>query len=204
MNHFFCQLNNPDRLPHVQHKDVTAAAHRPSLDHQLSRFRNSHEVPGYLRMGNRQRTARLDLLVKKRDNRARRAQHIAKTDHRESCFIDLGNLVRIPKQYRCQFTTESLQCHFSQALGTSHDICRPNGFICRDKHEIRNADLQRSLSSVQCANHIVEHAFCNVVLYHGDMLIGCGMIDSVYMPSSHDFIELMLISHRTKNRQQAH
>ncbi|MCY1375119.1 hypothetical protein D9M69_625080 [compost metagenome] len=71
MDHLLGQFDDPHRLAHVQDKDITALSHGARLDHQLCRFRDGHEVSSDLRMRDRQRTARLDLFVKQRNDRTR-------------------------------------------------------------------------------------------------------------------------------------
>ncbi len=70
MDHFFRQLGNLHRLPHIQYEHIAALAHGASLNHQLSRFGDGHEVAGDIGMGNRNRPTLANLLVKTRNHRA--------------------------------------------------------------------------------------------------------------------------------------
>ncbi|MNP15376.1 hypothetical protein D3C76_1077300 [compost metagenome] len=71
MDHLLGQLDDPHRLAHVQDKNIAALPHGARLNHQLRRFRDGHEVSSDLRMRDSQRTARLDLFVKQRNDRTR-------------------------------------------------------------------------------------------------------------------------------------
>ncbi|MNY48018.1 hypothetical protein D3C86_1833230 [compost metagenome] len=70
VNHFLSQLDYFHRFTHIQHENVSALPHRAGLDDQLRGFGNGHEVSGDFRMGDRQRSAGLDLFMKQRNDRA--------------------------------------------------------------------------------------------------------------------------------------
>ncbi|MND93927.1 hypothetical protein D3C80_861300 [compost metagenome] len=71
MDHLLGQFNDFHGLAHVQDKNIPPLPHGTRLNHQLRRFRDGHEVSSDLRMRDRQRTTRLDLLVKQRNDRTR-------------------------------------------------------------------------------------------------------------------------------------
>ncbi|MCY1245786.1 hypothetical protein D9M72_589560 [compost metagenome] len=58
------EVNDPHGLAHVEHEDIATLSHCARLDHQLSSFRDGHEIAGDVRMRERDRTTRLDLLSK--------------------------------------------------------------------------------------------------------------------------------------------
>ncbi|MNI57207.1 hypothetical protein D3C73_1122540 [compost metagenome] len=186
MDHLLGQLDDPHRLAHVQDKDITALSHGARLDHQLCRFRDGHEVSSDLRMRDRQRTARLDLFVKQRNDRTRRSQDITKPHHREARFVHTGNIARITEQHRGQFTAQRLQRQLGKALGATHDIGWSHGLVGGNQDKVGHPCLERGLGRIEGAYHIIEHAFGNVVFDHGDMLVGRGVIHRVYSPGFHD------------------
>src|SRR5437016_4278448 len=55
------EVDDPDRLTHVEHEDLSTAAQRTRLEHQLDRFGDGHEVATHLRMRDRERPAGADL-----------------------------------------------------------------------------------------------------------------------------------------------
>ena len=61
MHHLFSQIDDADRLVHIQHEDITAFRHRSRLNHELSCFLDCHEVAGNLRMRHRYWATRADL-----------------------------------------------------------------------------------------------------------------------------------------------
>ncbi|MNH34177.1 hypothetical protein D3C79_947540 [compost metagenome] len=133
--------------------------------------------------------------MEQRNHRSRGAQHVTKADHGEAGFIHLRNLAAVAKQYRRHFATQGLQGHFGEALGTAHDVGGAHGLVSRNKHEVCNASLQRSLGGVQGANNIVQQAFCDIVLNHRNVLIGRSVIHSVDSPGFHDIKQLRLVAY---------
>ncbi|MNE85721.1 hypothetical protein D3C80_1827520 [compost metagenome] len=110
--------------------------HRTGLDDQLRGFGNGHEVTGDFRMGDRQWASSLDLLVKQRDYRAGRPQHIAKANHGEPGLVDLRDIARVAKQHGGHLSAQRLQRHFGKTLGTAHHIGRTHCLVRRDKDKI--------------------------------------------------------------------
>src|SRR5207237_3601053 len=74
-DHLLGELDDLDRLAHVEDEDVALAADRAGLDHKRRRLGDRHEEAGHLRMRDRERAALLDLAAKYRDHAARRAGH---------------------------------------------------------------------------------------------------------------------------------
>ncbi len=67
------KVDDPDRLPHVQHVDLAdllGRAQRGGLQHELHRFPDGHEVASHLRMRHGQRIAALELLLEQRHDGA--------------------------------------------------------------------------------------------------------------------------------------
>ena len=64
-NSIMLRARSDDRhgLPHLEHEDLAAVAHRRSLQHQLHRLRDGHEVAFHVGMGDRHRPARCDLVA---------------------------------------------------------------------------------------------------------------------------------------------
>ncbi|MCY1243735.1 hypothetical protein D9M72_567640 [compost metagenome] len=60
------EVDDPHRLTHIEHKDITALRHRARLNHQLGGLGNGHEIARDVSMRQRDWAARLDLLSKQR------------------------------------------------------------------------------------------------------------------------------------------
>ncbi|MNP17046.1 hypothetical protein D3C76_1094660 [compost metagenome] len=58
------------------------------------------------------------------------------------------------------------------------------------------------MRGIERADHIVQNAFGDVVLYHGHVLIGRGMIDRVDVPGFHHVQQLFRVAYRTEDWQQ--
>ncbi|CRP55877.1 hypothetical protein PAERUG_P18_London_17_VIM_2_04_10_03768 [Pseudomonas aeruginosa] len=204
VNHFLGKLQNLHRWPHVQHEHIPALPHRAGLDDQLGRLGNGHEVTGDARVGDRHRSATLDLLAEQRDDRARRAEDVAEADHGETGLVDLVHTLLVAEKDRCRLVAERLQHHLRQAFGATHHIGRSHRLVGGDQHEVLHADLHRRLHRMQGAHHIVEDPLGNVVLDDGYMLVGCGVIDGVDLPGAHHVDQALWIAHRAEDRQQVH
>src|SRR6267378_7210993 len=62
------QVNNADRLAHIEHEDLSAATQGARLQHQLDGLRYGHEVAAHLGMRDRERAAGADLAEEDRDD----------------------------------------------------------------------------------------------------------------------------------------
>ena len=60
-DHVAGQVDDLDRLAHVQDEDLAVAAQDAGLEHQLAGLGDGHEVAGHVRVGDRDRAAPLDL-----------------------------------------------------------------------------------------------------------------------------------------------
>ncbi|MNX40964.1 hypothetical protein D3C86_713570 [compost metagenome] len=103
--------------------------------------------------------------MEQRDDTARAAKHIAKPHH--------------GKPRRILALRQRLQDQFSQAFGGSHDIGRTYGLVGGDQHEIANPGGNGGASQRQGAQGVGRDAFGHVLLHHGYVLVGGGVIDGL-------------------------
>src|SRR5581483_6213295 len=87
-NHLLREVEDPDRLAHVEHVHLAAAAHRARLHDERRSLRDRHEEPGHLGARDGDGPAALDLPAEDRDHRARRAEHVAEA-HRDEPGVDV-------------------------------------------------------------------------------------------------------------------
>jgi tetratricopeptide (TPR) repeat protein len=66
LDHAAGQIHDLDALAHVQHKHIAATGHGASLDDELRRLGNGHEIAGDARIGQGDGPALLNLLAKQR------------------------------------------------------------------------------------------------------------------------------------------
>ena len=81
-DHVVGQVEDADRLAHVEHEDFAALPHRAGLDHKLRRLGNQHEVARDVGMRHRDRPAAGNLLAKDRHHAAGGIEHVAEP-HRD-------------------------------------------------------------------------------------------------------------------------
>ncbi len=73
------EVDDPDRLAHVEHEQVARLAEQRRLEDQPRRLRDRHEVAGHLGVGDRQRDALAELALEERHDAARRARGRCRT-----------------------------------------------------------------------------------------------------------------------------
>jgi hypothetical protein len=77
-DHVARQVEDPNRLTHLQHEDLAGAgAEISGADYELNGLGDRHEIAGHLRVGDGHRPAPLDLAAEDRDHAPRRSQHVA-------------------------------------------------------------------------------------------------------------------------------
>ena len=81
-DHLLREVDDPHRLAHVEHVDLTAAADRAGLDDELHRLGDRHEEARHLRMRHGDGAAPRDLAPEDRHDRPGRAEDVAEA-HRD-------------------------------------------------------------------------------------------------------------------------
>jgi hypothetical protein len=119
-DHILGQIQDPDRLAHLEDEDLAPLSHRPGLQDQLGRLGDAHEVAGHLRMGHGHRPPLSDLPLEEGDHRSGTANDIPESDRDEAG-------IRIPVTTGCH--------QFAYALGRPHDIGRPHSLVRGDQNE---------------------------------------------------------------------
>ena len=115
-------------------------------------------------MGNRNRTARRNLLLKKRNNASVTAQHIAKPHSYEFCIVVL---------------VKGLDDHLTDTLTCTHDISWVHRLIGRNHNKALHAAHSCRLGSLKGSEYIILHRLCRTVLHQRHMLMGCRMIYNI-------------------------
>jgi hypothetical protein len=157
-NHLSREVENRDRLAHVEHEDAATTTDRAGLDDELNGFRDRHEVARHLRVGQRQRPALRDLATEDRDHRAGGAEDVAETDSDEA----RRDIVAMP---------ESLDDPLAQRLRLSHDRLRVDGLVRRDEDEAVGAELDRDLGHGPRGKRVVAHGLDGVRLDQRHVLV---------------------------------
>ena len=160
-------------------------------------------------MRQRDRAAMGNLLAEQRHHRAGGTEHVAKAHHgkagavadRRGCAVTPHGLIEGGKgQFRA--AGQRLQAEFSQALAGAHDVGRAHGLVGGNQHEVRHTMFQRGARHRQGTKHVVGQALHRVVLHHGHMLVGGGVVDRVRLPGLHDLAHVLQLAHIAQQRHQ--
>jgi len=154
-----CQVDDLDRLAHVEHEDGTVPLHAPRLEDELGRLGDGHEVPGHLRVGDGDGAAPADLFLEGGDDAAPAAQYVAEPDGDEG-------------PSRKGFFRRRADDHFGHPLGGAHDGGGVHRLVGGDVDEDFHVVLQGEFRKILGAEDVVEDGFFGVLLHEGDVLVG--------------------------------
>ena len=172
------QVDNLHGLTHVEDEDLASLAHGTRLKYQRARLGDEHEVANDVRVGDGDRTAVTDLLLKDGDHAAVGAQDVAEPGGHELChalhpaFLD--------------GLAEALAVDLADALAAAHDVGRVDGLVGGDHDELTGHVLHRKVGYHTGAVDVVLYGYRRVVLHHRDMLVGGGMED-VFRPARGEY-----------------
>ena len=182
VDHFLRQVNDTNRLVHIQYKNIAPGSHRAGLNYQLGRFLYRHEIARHFRMGHRHRAAGTNLLAKQRYHRAGRAQHVAKPHYTETGrTLTLG---------------DGLQHLFCKTLGRPHKISWSYCLIGRYQDEVFYLILFRGLGRNQGTKDVILDAFYDILFHHRHLLVRGHMVDGVYGKTLDGTFHLNSVTHR--------
>src|SRR5581483_4260881 len=165
-DHLLREVEDADRLAHVQHVDLAPAAHRARLDDERRRLRDRHEEARHLGMTDRDGAAALDLPPEDRDHGAGRAEHVAEADGDEAGRHVLAQ-------------GERLDDPLAHGLRLAHDVHGVRGLVGRDEDEPVDASFDRRLDEVARAEDVVRDRLQRVRLEHADVLVRGGVEDDL-------------------------
>src|ERR1700694_672562 len=118
-DHLAGKIIDTNTLPHLQHENVPAFRVTGGLDDEAGCLRNVHEIAGHIRVGNGDRTAKIDLPRKGWDDATTAAKHVSKPDGRALSHALTGLAVAVA----------TCNQHLSNAFRRTHHRMRLNGFI---------------------------------------------------------------------------
>src|SRR5271157_5246552 len=108
------QVQDLYRFTHVEDKNLSPSAQCTSLEDQLRRLGDGHEVAGHLGVRDGHRLPAADLLLEQWDNAAIRSQDVAEPDRDQAAGASLSL---------------GLHIHLSQTLACAHDARRMHGLV---------------------------------------------------------------------------
>ena len=158
------QVDDFDRLPHVQDEDFAAPPQGARLEDELDRLRDGHEEAAHFGVGDRYGAARANLAHEGRDDTAPAPENVSKANGDEFPVVFGGGV---------------LDDLFGQPFGGPHDAGGADGFVGGDEDEVLDVGRHGGVGDVTGANDVVGDGLDDVVLHEGDVLVGGGVEDGV-------------------------
>ena len=181
------QVQNANRLSHIQNKDFSAPCVGAGLQHQGDSLRNSHKIPNDVRIRHRHRSAGRNLLFKQRDNASVGAKDIAEA-HRHK-------IARI-------MAVEHLNDHLADALGGSHNVGGIDRLIRGDHDKALGAAGGCRHRRIEGAEDVVFDGLAGADLHERHMLVRSGMIDDIRTVLVENPVDALLIPDRCNQHHQ--
>ena len=150
------QGENPHRLPHVQHHNLTGLGNGTGFHHQRCRLGDGHKVADNPPVGDGDGAALLNLLLEQGHHGAIGAQHVAEPHGAE---LGLGIL-------------PALENHLTEPLGSAHEVGGIHRLVGGNHHELLCAVLLCSPHHMVGAENVVLHRFGGAFLHEGHVLMG--------------------------------
>ena len=94
--------------------------------------------------------------------------------------------------------SKSLKDQFAQSFTCPHDIGRTNCFVCTDQNNTRYAKLYSYFSDCKRTKYVVANSLNRIMFNHGNMLIGCSMVNNRRLKGPADFSQTFFIGNITK------
>ncbi len=176
-DHLACELDNANRLAHLEHEDLALLRHRAGLQHEAHGLGDRHEVARHLGVGHGDRTAFDDLAEEGRDDAAATAQHVAESHGRE--------------RQRVLFADRQ-HGELRGALARAHDATGVGRFVGGDVDEGATV-IGRYLREGPGAEQVGLHGFGRVRLEDRDVLVGRGVKDHVGLVAVEDLAQASLV-----------
>ncbi len=158
------QIDNPDRLAHVQDEDLAAGAQRSGLKHQLDRFGDGHKKAAHVWMGDSHRPAGLDLLFEGQHHAAPAAQDIAEAHSHVGLAAGFGR---------------PMHQQLSGPLAGPHDAGGVDRLVGGDHHEVLDTGRQGSPQHIASAQHVVGDRLARVLLHQRHMFVSGRVKDNL-------------------------
>ena len=133
-------------------------------------------------MSYRNRSACHNLSFKQRNNTTITSQYITKT----YCY-----------KFRIIMPIVSLNDHFTDSLGSSHNIGRIHSLICGDHNKLLNTILYCCLRCLPGTKYIILNRFIRAVLHKRYVLMRSRMVNDIRMIFLHDIIHAVCITNRS-------
>jgi len=176
------QIDDFDRLTHVEDKDLAPLGQRSSLDDETGGLGDGHEIARDLRMGDGDFALILDLLFEQWDHAAVAAENIAKSH---------GGKIRLGVADR-----EGLDHQLGDPFRRAHDIGRIDRLVGRDQDEMTRTMAGCCLGDMVGAKDVVFDGFSRAVLHQGNMLVRGRVENDTWFVFGENLVEASLVTDR--------
>jgi len=177
-NHVGRQIDDADRLSHVQEQDFTCVADGAGLDDKPGGFGNGHEVALHSFVGDGDRSAGGDLLAEDLDDAAGGIEHVAEADGDEPAGGQFG---------------QRLDVQFGRPLAGTHDAGRVDRLVGGDHHEGLHGTARGQVGQAPGGGDDVFDGFLRVELHEGDVLVGGGVEDDLGLIAREDLSDARFV-----------
>ena len=181
------QMSDFDGFSHVEDVDFSAAAHGAGLQDEAAGFGDGHEVADDVGVGDGDGAAVGDLFAEARDDAAVAAQDVAEAGGGVAC-------VAVAAAAGVQFGVEGLDVHFGGALGGAHDVGGVDGFVGADHDELPDVVFEGEFGDVDGAADVGDDAFAGVFFDEGDVFVGGGVEDDVWVVLGDDVFAALAVA----------
>ena len=164
LGHPVGQIEDLHGAVHVEEENLPGMADHCGLEHELTRLRDGHEVPGGVRVRHRHRMPGGALHPEGIEHRAPAPQDVAEADRDEREAGLVGRPRRQP---------------LGHPLGEAEDTRRVDGLVTRYVHESTTPRADRGFEDVERAPDVGLQRLDRIALEQRQVLEGSGMEDHV-------------------------
>src|SRR5215831_858703 len=187
-NHVLREIDDPDRLAHIENKNLRALAAGRCLENERHGFGDGHEIAACLWVGDFDGSARGNLRLEDRNHAAVAAEHVAET-HGHASRADA---------VRAAGGDDS----FAHALGRAHHTDRIDRLVRGDHQQAPHVVLKRYIHQVPGTQDVIAHCFAEMRFHHGHMFVRGRMEDTVYVVPVKHFRQTKTVADIAQGRHQ--
>ena len=186
------------RGSHIEDEDLTPVGIGAGQHHKAHGLGDGHEVADDIRVGDRDGAALFNLLLEDGNHGAVGAQDVSESHGDELglhtaedfaravpvgvLFPDVGEeLWEIGGAAGFNLGVEGLDDHLTDALTCAHDVRGVHGLVGGDQDKALAAVDHGGVGGLIGADGVVLDGFAGAVLHEGDVLVGGGVIDDLWM-----------------------
>ena len=172
MNEPSGQVDDPHGFAHVQREDLAPRGQSRSLQHELHRLFDAHEVTGHRWIGDRDRAPALNLAKERGDHASPAPHDVSEPDRTE----------HTPDRLE---TPDDL---LGEPLGAAHDARRSHSLVRGDQHQAVHAGHGRGVRDGGSPDDVREQRLPRMGLEYRHVLV-CGRMEDHLRSPGHEQLE---------------